>query len=57
MEYAERTMQLWDESERGESVGYWEKVNDVMVRAAKEVCSECEKVFPNTWVIEYEESI
>ena len=36
-EYAERTRQLLEEGEWNESVGEWEKVSEVMVRAAKEV--------------------
>ena len=37
-EYAERTRVLLNESETNERMGEWERVSEVMVRAAKEVC-------------------
>ena len=44
-EYAERRRQLWEEAEWDNhmSVGQWEKVSEVMLRAAKEVCGKCMK--------------
>ena len=56
-EYAERTRQLMEEGEWDESVGEWEKVSEVMVRAAKQVCGESERGISNPWVIGNEEEI
>ena len=56
-EYAERTRQLLEEGEGDESLGEWERVSKVMVRAAKEVCGESERGVANPWVIGHEEEI
>ena len=56
-EYVERTRMLMNEGEWSENVGEWEKVSEVMVRAAKDVCGIREKGVLNPWVIGHEESI
>ena len=56
-EYEERTRQLMEEGEWDESVGEWEKVSEVMVRAAREVCGESDRGVSNPWVIGHEEEI
>ena len=56
-EYVERTRVLLDEGEWNESMGEWEKVSEVMIRAAKDVCGTREKGIANPWVIGHEESI
>ena len=56
-EYEERTRVLMNESESNERMGEWERVSEIMVRAAKEVCGVREKGVLNPWVIGHEESI
>ena len=56
-EYKEKTRQLLEEGEWDERAGEWEKVSEVMVRAAKEVCGESERGVSNPWVIGHEEEI
>ena len=56
-EYKERTRVLLSESESNERTGEWERVSEVMVRAAKDVCGVREKGVVNPWVIGHEESI
>ena len=53
-DYAEKTIQLWEEDE---SVGVEEKVREVMLGVAKDVHGECEKNVSNSWVIGHEEVI
>ena len=56
-DYAEETMQLWEEDESDENVGVEEKVSEVMLGVAQDVCSECEKNVSNPWVLGHEEVI
>ena len=56
-EYVERTRVLLDEGDWNESMGEWEKMSEVMIRAAKDVCGMREKGIENPWVIGHEENI
>ena len=56
-DYAERTMQLWEEDESDENVGVKEEVSEVTLGVAKDVCGECQKKVSNPWVTGHEEVI
>ena len=53
----ERTRLLLNEGEWNERMGEWEKMSEVMIRAATDVCGTREKGISNSWVIGKEESI
>ena len=57
--YEEKTRQLMEEGEWDEEVGprEWEKVSEVMVKAALAVCGRSERGVLNPWVIGHEEEL